>query len=68
MPATTICPEVLMKNHHCAATSPVKADLIKFMADMVVLSRDILNIPPETIRDTEILYTIAKGKIVFGGK
>ena len=35
------------------------------LADMVVLSQDILNIPPETIKDTEILYTITNGKIVY---
>jgi predicted amidohydrolase YtcJ len=35
------------------------------LADMVVLSRDILDIPSETIKDTEILYTIVNGKIVY---
>ncbi len=35
------------------------------LADMVVLSQDILHIPPETIKETEILYTISNGKIVY---
>ncbi|MFC1731545.1 amidohydrolase [candidate division KSB1 bacterium] len=34
-------------------------------ADMAVLSRDILSIPPEEIRDTEVLYTILDGTVVF---
>lgn len=35
------------------------------LADMVVLSRDILTIPSEEIKDTEILYTITNGRIVY---
>lgn len=35
------------------------------LADMVVLSQDILTIPPEKIKDTEILYTITNGQIVY---
>jgi predicted amidohydrolase YtcJ len=35
------------------------------LADMVVLSRDIFTIPPEDIKDTEILYTIINGQVVY---
>ena len=35
------------------------------LADIVVLSQDILRIPPEDIENTEILYTIVNGKVVF---
>lgn len=35
------------------------------LADMVVLSDDILTIPPEEIKDTVILYTIVNGNIVY---
>ncbi len=35
------------------------------LADMVVLSRDLLTIPPREILRTEVLYTILGGKIVY---
>jgi predicted amidohydrolase YtcJ len=35
------------------------------LADMVVLSEDILTIPPEKIEKVEVLYTIVNGKIVY---
>jgi hypothetical protein len=35
------------------------------LADIVVLSRDIFTIPPEEIKDTEVLYTITNGRIVY---
>lgn len=35
------------------------------LADMVVLSQDIFTIPPEEIKDTEVLYTITNGQIVY---
>ncbi|KPK77064.1 MAG: hypothetical protein AMJ79_04545 [Phycisphaerae bacterium SM23_30] len=35
------------------------------LADMVVLSQDILSIPPAQIENTEIIYTIINGQIVF---
>jgi len=34
------------------------------LADVVVLSRDILTVPEEEIRGTEILYTIVGGRVV----
>ena len=34
-------------------------------ADIVVLSRDILTVPPDSILGTKALYTIVGGKIVY---
>lgn len=38
------------------------------VADIVVLSDDILTIPPEQIEDTEVICTIVNGKVVFEKK
>lgn len=38
------------------------------LADMVVLSRDLFSIPPKEILNTEVLYTILGGKIVYQKK
>jgi len=35
------------------------------LADLVVLSRDIFEIPPEEILETEVLYTIFDGRVVY---
>ena len=35
------------------------------LADMVLLDRDIMTIPSETIRDARVLYTIVGGRVVF---
>ena len=35
------------------------------LADLVVLSRDILSVPAEAILDTEVVYTIVGGRIVY---
>jgi predicted amidohydrolase YtcJ len=35
------------------------------LADVVVLSRDIMTVPFEEIPDTEVLYTIVGGEIVY---
>lgn len=35
------------------------------LADVVVLSKDILTVPEEEIRDTQVLYTIVGGKVVY---
>lgn len=37
------------------------------LADLVVLSHDIFDIPPEEILNTRVVATIFDGKIVFGG-
>ncbi len=36
-----------------------------FLADFVVLDRDITRIPPEEIRDAKVLTTVVGGKIVY---
>lgn len=35
------------------------------LADLVVLSRDLLTVPDEKIRDTEVLYTVVGGKVLY---
>jgi len=35
------------------------------LADMIVLDRDILSVPTEELKDTEVVTTIVDGKIVF---
>ncbi len=35
------------------------------LADFVILDRDILNIPPETIKETKVLMTFTGGKAVY---
>jgi predicted amidohydrolase YtcJ len=35
------------------------------MADVVVLSKDIMTVPPEEILGTQALYTIVGGRVVF---
>ncbi len=35
------------------------------LADMIVIDRDILEIPPEEIKDVKVLTTIVDGKIVY---
>ena len=35
------------------------------LADLVVLSKDILNVPTAEIPDAEVLYTLVGGKIVY---
>jgi hypothetical protein len=35
------------------------------LADVVVLSKDILTVPEEEIRDAQVLYTIVGGKVVY---
>jgi predicted amidohydrolase YtcJ len=37
------------------------------LADLVVLSRDIVTAPPEALLSTRVVYTILGGKIVFRG-
>lgn len=35
------------------------------LGDMVILSQDLLTIPVEDIKKTEVLYTILGGKVVY---
>ena len=35
------------------------------LADMVVLSRDLMQIPEDEIMDTEVVYTIFDGKVIY---
>ena len=35
------------------------------LADIVVLSQDLFQIPPENIADTEVLMTVFNGKVVY---
>jgi hypothetical protein len=35
------------------------------LADIVVLSQDILTVPPERLRETRVLYTILGGRVVY---
>src|ERR1044072_435305 len=35
------------------------------LADLAVLSQDILSVPPDAIRDTRALMTVVGGKIVY---
>ena len=37
------------------------------LADIVVLSKDILTVPQEQIREARVLYTIVGGKVLFEG-
>jgi hypothetical protein len=35
------------------------------LADFVILDRDILSIPPQTIKDTKVVMTVVGGKVVY---
>jgi predicted amidohydrolase YtcJ len=35
------------------------------LADLVIIDRDLTRIPPETIRDAKIEYTIVGGRVMF---
>jgi len=35
------------------------------LADLIVLDRDLFNLPPEKIREAKVLCTIVNGKVVF---
>ena len=38
------------------------------LADLVVLSRDILSVPDEKIPETKVLYTVLGGKVIYESK
>jgi len=51
---------------YAAFEDQIKGSLsIGKLADMVVLSQDILTVPDEEIMDTEVLYTIVGGRIKY---
>lgn len=60
-----------LKSYTLAAADAAFEDDIKGsltagkLADIVVLSRDIMTVPEEEIRQTEVLYTIVGGKVVY---
>jgi predicted amidohydrolase YtcJ len=35
------------------------------LADLAVLSQDLLSVPPDAIRDTKALMTVVGGKVVY---
>ena len=37
-------------------------------ADLVLLDRDVLTVPPETMRDTKVVWTMVAGKIAYRAK
>jgi predicted amidohydrolase YtcJ len=54
------------QNAYAAFEEDVKGSLApgKY-ADVVVLSKDILTVPPNEIREARVLYTIVGGKILY---
>jgi predicted amidohydrolase YtcJ len=73
LPAQKITVEQAMHAYTTQAAYASYEETIKGMlkpgmlADFVILDRDLTAIPPETIRDTQILRTIVGGKTVFQG-
>jgi hypothetical protein len=41
---------------------------VGMLADMVLIDRDLTTIAPETIRDSQVLYTIVGGRVVFSSE
>jgi len=37
-------------------------------ADLVLLDRDVLTIPPEEMRETKVLWTMVAGRVVWRAK
>jgi predicted amidohydrolase YtcJ len=52
---------VAFQEHEKGSLTPGK------YADIVVLSRDIMTVPPDSILGTKVLYTIVGGKVVYTG-
>jgi predicted amidohydrolase YtcJ len=51
---------------HAAFEEEIKGSLTPGkLADIVVLSRDILTVPEDRITDTEVVYTIVGGKVMY---
>jgi len=53
---------VAFQDHENGSLTPGK------WADITVLSRDIMTVPPDSILGTRVLYTIVGGKVVYTGK
>ena len=47
---------------HDAEVGMVKAGML---ADLVMIDRDLTRIPPETIRDAQVMLTVVGGRVVF---
>lgn len=52
---------VAFEEHHMGSLTPGK------WADIVVLNRDIMTVPDDSILGTKVLYTIVGGKVVYTG-
>ncbi len=52
---------VAFQEHENGSLTPGK------WADITVLSRDIMTVPPDSILGTKVLYTIVGGKVVYTG-
>jgi predicted amidohydrolase YtcJ len=52
---------VAFQEHEKGSLTPGK------FADITVLSRDIMTVPPDSILGTQVLYTIVGGKVVYTG-
>ncbi len=58
-----------LDNAYAAFEEDTKGSLeVGKLADIVVLSQDILSVDAEQIPDTEIVYTIIDGEVVYRGK
>ena len=58
-----------IQNAYAAFEEDVKGSLSpgKY-ADIVVLSKDILTVPAEEIREAKVVYTIVGGKVLYRGE
>ncbi len=55
-----------INNAYAAFEEDIKGSIsVGKLADITVLSGDIMTIPDEEILDTEVLYTIVGGKIMY---
>ncbi len=55
-----------LNNAYAAFEEDVKGSIeVGKLADLTVLSQDILTVPAEAIRDTRVLYTIVGGEVLF---